>query len=149
MVHGRLFKCTVLCMTASPAKTPASTRGAPARAVLLIGPETLEWPIQHLFASSHWTLIRESSLNRGLDLVESARIPVVVCDEANVQRIEGAVSKLDPRPLVIALSENQKHAPGIHACGRSAFLMNVQRIVPGEWFSLLNQAWRINERSAL
>jgi len=136
-------------MTASPVKTRANTRNAPAHAVLLIGEESLERPIQHLFASSHWTLIRESRLNRGLDLVESARIPVVLCDEANVQRIEGAVSKLDPNPLVIALSDNQQLASGIHVCGRSAFLINVQRIAPGEWFSLLNQAWRINERSAL
>jgi len=93
--------------------------------------------------------MQESSLARGMDLVESARIPVVLCDEADVQRIEGAASKLDLRPLIIALSDNQRLAPGIHAYGRRAFLMNAHRIAKGEWFSLLNQAWRTNERSAL
>jgi hypothetical protein len=125
------------------------TVSVPSRAVLLIGVEPLERTIRHLFASSHWTLMREGSLNRALELVESVRIPVVVCDEADVEGIETAASQLDSKPLVIALSRNQHLAPGIHACGRSAFLMNAHRIAAGEWFSLLNQAWRTNERSGL
>jgi hypothetical protein len=131
-----------------PARAP--TRGLPARAVLLIGAESLERALRHLFASSHWTLVRESGMDLALQLVESARIPVVLCDDADLQKIEAAVSKLNSRPVVIALSTNDGLHAGIHARGRCAFLLNVHRIAPGEWFSLLNQAWRTShERSCL
>jgi hypothetical protein len=127
-----------------------STRSVPADSVLLIGAESLERAILHLFASSHWTLVREASLDRALELVESAHIPVVLCDDADVLTIEAAVSKLHPRPVVIALSTNDRFGAGIHARGRSAFLLNVHRIAAGEWFSLINHAWRTtHERNGL
>jgi hypothetical protein len=92
--------------------------------------------------------MREASLDRALQLVEASRIPVVICHDRDLQRVEAAVSGLYPRPVVIALSTHEQLEAGIHACGRRAFLMNVHRIAPGEWFSLLNHAWRTsNERS--
>jgi len=88
-------------------------------------------------------------MDRAVDIIKNTRIPVVLCDETDVETVEAGVSKLHPTPLLIALSANDRLPPGIHACARSAFLMNVHRIVAGEWFSLLNQAWRTNEWSSL
>ena len=135
-------------MSAASVQPQRIIRSLPAGAVLLIGAESLELAIRHLFASSHWTLVREAILDRALDLVESARIPVVLCDDGDLQKVEAAVSKLNPRPVVIALSTNDRLDAGIHARGRSAFLLNVHRIAAGEWFSLLNHAWRTSHEGS-
>lgn len=117
-------------------------------AVLLIGPESLERTIRPLFTSSHWALVREASLEQALQLIQTENMPVVLCDDSEVQRIEAAVARLDPAPVVISLSTNDRLDAGIHARGRSAFLLNVHRIAPGEWFSLLNHAWRTTHERA-
>src|SRR5690349_21050632 len=103
-------------MSAAAAQAKESTRAAPADAVLLIGGESLERAIRHLFASSKWTLMREASLDRALQLVEASRIPVVICHDRDLQRVESAISGLYPRPVVIALSTHEQLEAGIHAC---------------------------------
>jgi hypothetical protein len=110
---------------------------------LVIGPPTVQAPLEPLFSRSHWALEREADLQSALQRLSKERFPVVFCHAEDWKRIARSMANLDRAPMVIALaSEEPGKKDWIEAISHNVYSLNVNRLAPSKLFPLLNHAWR-------
>ncbi len=78
-----------------------------------------------------------------MERLSAERFPAVFCRIKDWRRIAQSMADLDPTPLVLALSrEDRKKKDWIEAIAHNAYSLNVKRLAATKVFPLLNHAWR-------
>ena len=116
---------------------------------LVIGPFSVEAPLQNLFARSHWKLEREPSLAAAVERLAQDRFPAVFCGASEWQRVLAAMSDIAHPPTVIALTENRDKEDWLQAITSNVYVLDVNGLAAPELFSLLNHAWRLCNQTGL
>lgn len=132
---------------AAPSRATQGPRTRPQ--ALVVGPPSVQTPLQNLFACSTWSLEHEATVNDGIERLSRERFPAVICGGTDWKRLLSALSALDRPPVVIALSEDRDREDWLQAITSHVYVLDANRLAAPELFSLLNHAWRLCNRPGL